>query len=313
MPLHKGGLKDPTKFNSYRAIAGASQLLKLFEYVILKLWGHCLTSDSLQFGFKPGVSTTQCSWLVTEIAQWYAQRGGAVQVAFLDCTMAFDKCLFSKLFTKMLAKDVPPLIVRVLIFAYEEQKGWVRLARRNSKTFSLKNATRQGSILSPYLFSACYLDDLLVLLRKSGLGCRVAGVWMGVVAYADDLALLAPDRVTLQKMMKLCEEYGRGHNLVFSKSKTKCMIFSGNRSVTEYPPPIQLDGESLPWVEKADHLGHVLHQSMSMECDATQSRAKFMSRASDLRDQLFFTHPDQRVHAIQLNCCDGYGTMLVPL
>ena len=33
LPLFKGGLKNPSMFDSYRAIAGASQLLKLFEYV----------------------------------------------------------------------------------------------------------------------------------------------------------------------------------------------------------------------------------------------------------------------------------------
>ena len=42
LPLFKGGLKNPEKFDSYRAIAGASQLLKLFEYVILMLWGDHL-------------------------------------------------------------------------------------------------------------------------------------------------------------------------------------------------------------------------------------------------------------------------------
>ena len=35
LPLFKGGFKNPEKFDSYRAIAGASQMLKLFEYVIL--------------------------------------------------------------------------------------------------------------------------------------------------------------------------------------------------------------------------------------------------------------------------------------
>ena len=48
-------MKNPAVFDSYRAIAGASQLLKLFEYVILTVWGDCLQSDSMQFGFKKGV------------------------------------------------------------------------------------------------------------------------------------------------------------------------------------------------------------------------------------------------------------------
>ena len=66
MPLFKGGLKKPDKLDSYRAIAGASQLLKLFEYVVLLLWGDKLDSDSMQFGFKSGVSTTQCTWVVKD-------------------------------------------------------------------------------------------------------------------------------------------------------------------------------------------------------------------------------------------------------
>ena len=42
LPLFKGGLKNPAIFDSYRAIAGGSQVLKLFEYVILLIWGDHL-------------------------------------------------------------------------------------------------------------------------------------------------------------------------------------------------------------------------------------------------------------------------------
>ena len=48
LPLLKSSLKDPASTGSYRAIAGSSLLLKLFEKVILLLWGHHLASDSLQ-------------------------------------------------------------------------------------------------------------------------------------------------------------------------------------------------------------------------------------------------------------------------
>ena len=234
----------------------------------------------------------------------------------MDCSMAFDKCLYSKLFSKMLAKGIPPAIVRVLIFAYEEQKGWVRLNSRNSDTFSIKNATRQGSVLSPYIFSSCYLDDLIVKLRSLKLGCHVAGVWVGASAYADDLALLAPDRYTLQRMVTVCEEYAMEHNLMFStdidpsKSKTKCILFSPKRRNKVYPPSIVLDGKYLPWVEKVDHLGHLLQENLSMEADSIKVRASFMSRASDLRDNLYFAHPEQKIQSIQLFCCDAYGSML---
>ena len=35
-----------------------------------------------------------------------------------------------------------------------------------------------------------------------------------------------------------------------------------------------------------------------------------MSRSSDIRDSLYFADPRQRVQAIDLYCCDGYGSML---
>ena len=123
LPLFKGGLKNPDNPDSYRAIAGSSLLLKLFDNVVLLLWGHLLTSDSLQLGFKAGTSATQCSWLVSKMADYYQKRGTPIIGVTLDCSKAFDKCKFNKLFEKLLVRKVPPVVIRVLIFVYEEQKA----------------------------------------------------------------------------------------------------------------------------------------------------------------------------------------------
>ena len=49
----------------------SSFILKVFEKVILILWGHLLPSGSLQFGVKAKTSTIQCTWMVmvTEVVQ----------------------------------------------------------------------------------------------------------------------------------------------------------------------------------------------------------------------------------------------------
>ena len=139
---------------------------------------------------------------------------------------------------------------------------------------------------------------------------------MGASAYCDDLALLAPNRYVLQQMVKICQEYGVEHNLVFStdpnpaRSKTKCLLFCGPKKRVKYPDPVFLDGKQLPWVERADHLGHVLHQTLSMESDSRRARGSFMTRASDIRDNLYFSEPIQKMRSINLNCCDAYGAML---
>ena len=52
LPLLKSSLKDPADTGSYRAIPGSSLVQKIFEKVILLLWGHLLSSDSLQSCLK---------------------------------------------------------------------------------------------------------------------------------------------------------------------------------------------------------------------------------------------------------------------
>ena len=78
------------------------------------------------------------------------------------------------------------------MFSYQEQVGWVRLQGRNSDTFRLTKGTRQGSVLSPLLFSV-YMDGILEALRKTKLGCHIGGVWLGAALFADDLFLMAPN------------------------------------------------------------------------------------------------------------------------
>ena len=117
--------------------------------------------------------------------------------------MAFDKCRFDLLFQKLINKGLPAIVVRTLIYMYEEQKGHVKLAGRKSASFWISNGTRQGSVLSPALWCV-YLDDLIKKLRHLKLGAHVGGVWMGATGYADDLLLLAPVRSVLAEMVRVC-------------------------------------------------------------------------------------------------------------
>ena len=117
LPLLKSFLKDPSDPDSYRAIAGSSLILKTFELVVLILWGHLLSSDSLQFGYKANTSTTHCTWLVSEVVQHLLIGGVNPIVTVLDCSKAFDKCKFSLLFKRLLDKGLPPVVTRVLVYS----------------------------------------------------------------------------------------------------------------------------------------------------------------------------------------------------
>ena len=119
IPLLKNSMKNPAKTESYRAIAGSSLLLKLFEQCILIVWGDKLHSDTLQFGFKRGCGTSSATWLVQEVLQHYLRGGSKPIVVVLDCSKAFYMAKFDILFERLLKdRKMPAVVVRVLAYSY---------------------------------------------------------------------------------------------------------------------------------------------------------------------------------------------------
>ena len=76
------------------------------------------------------------------------RRGTAVNACLLDCSKAFVKCKFDKLLSKLIRKGLPHIVVRVLIFSYEDQTGWVKLAGRISESFKAGVSHLTSSVLS---------------------------------------------------------------------------------------------------------------------------------------------------------------------
>ena len=151
----------------------------------------------------------------------------------------------------ILERGMPAIVVRVIIFVYEEQYAWVNWGGSKSSLFSIVNGTRQRSIIYPALF-ALYVKELLVELMALGIGCQVAGVYMGAFGFCDYLLLLALTRDVIQIMLEVCTQFAAKNNLQFStvpnpiKSKTKCIFVCGQAKKSLKPAPLVLDGKDLP-------------------------------------------------------------------
>ena len=152
-------------------------------------------------------------------------------------------------------------------------------------------------------------------LRNLGIGCKVAGVYMGAVGFCDDLLLMAPTRDGMQAMLNTCQRFAARFNLQFStdpnpvKSKTKC-IFMRGLSKKQNPSPLLLDGKELPWVESAVHLGHLLHESGSMDRDTAAKRATFIRETTEIRETFGFASPVEVLRAVKLYAGSHYGSNL---
>ena len=168
---------------------------------------------------------------------------------------------------------------------------------------------------SPVLFSV-YVNELFGILNSSGLGCKVAGQFLGCLGYADDLLLLSASISGLQAMVTLCERFAVSRGLKFStnviieKSKTKCIAFTSNKKKLSELSPVKLNGDPLPWVESIKHLGNVLEADNSMKKDCSIKRATFIGKLNSLIQEFYFAAPEVIVKIVNIYATSFYGSGL---
>ena len=125
---------------------------------------------------------------------YYRRNGSHVFCCFIDFKKAFDRVDYWLLFCKLLDSNNSQLCCaarRLLAFWYSHQQVFIRWQNTYSQCFNLARGVRQSGILSPYLFKL-YVRDLLKAVVKSCIGCNIAGWFINILAYADDMVLLAP-------------------------------------------------------------------------------------------------------------------------
>ena len=210
VPLLKCKHGDASQLDMYRGITLSPVLSKLFESVLLDLFGLFLTSSDLQFGFKKNLGCSHALFPFNVTVRYFMNNNSRAFGAFLDISKAFDKVLHNGLFKKLLDRNVPVCLVLLLKYWYGHLQCAVRWNNALGNWFSILSGVRQGGVglLSPVLFSV-YIDDLITDLKLSRYGANIGNIFAGCLLYADDIVLLSPTCHGLQKLITACEQYGR--------------------------------------------------------------------------------------------------------
>ena len=249
-PLVKDTEGDTSSPANYRGLTLGSVFASLFEVAILLKIGDLLATDHLQFGYRPKHSTNHALYVLKSCVDYFSKHGSNTMVAFLDCSKGFDKVDHHGIFIKLMNRGVPLCFLNVIMYWYMNMSSVVKWNNAFSRSFRVLTGVRQGGILSPGLF-VVYIDDLLIALRKSGVGCHVIGHFVAAIMYADDLALIAPTRSALQKLLDICQDYGTEWCITYNPSKTMAMLFG--KPVT--PGQLYLNGSSIKFVSECKYLG----------------------------------------------------------
>ena len=121
-----------------------SIISKLYDAIIIQQNSNVFITSDLQFGFKNGLSTTMCTFMVQETITYYINNGSTVHTLLLDASKAFDRVNYCLLLNKLLDKGMCPLTVRLLLQMYLNQTLQVKWDDITSRQFNVTNGRGTG-------------------------------------------------------------------------------------------------------------------------------------------------------------------------
>ena len=305
VPLVKNRCGNLTDKNNYRLIALSSITSKVFEHIILlRLEEYLWTTDN-QFGFKSGHSTDLCIYALSELIEYFKSRSTSVYVAFLDASKAFDKISHWTLFRKLIDRNVPMYLIKILCYWYQHQLMSVRWGYSISNVFNVTNGVRQGGILSPKLFNI-YIDGLSNILNNSLIGGSLGGKRINHMLYADDLCIVSLSSAGLQKLLSICDEYCASHSITFNVKKSVCMFFKCSVNKHCDNSTVFLSGNQINFVQEVKYLGVLLNPSMKTSIDVSRQTRKFYAQANMLLRNFRYCSNEVKCSLFKSFCTNMY-------
>ena len=172
----------------------------------------------------------------------------------------------------------------------------------------IESGVRQGGILSPFLFKF-YIDSIIKDISIMKEGCTLGIIKVNILAYADDIVLIAG---SVQDMEVLYNKLGiliREHKLSMNKGKTESLIF--NRSSTKVNCKVMKLGEDeLEVVKCYKYLGHLIESTLQDNKDVELRLNKFYSSTNSILRNFRQVNMDALLFLFNTYCMPIYGTCL---
>lgn len=229
VPLFKKGDQDVP--GNYRGISLLCTAYKVYAEILRRcleqeIEGLNLLPES-QGGFRKGRGTIENIFVLDHLIQREKrEQVGELFAAFIDVKAAFDNVDRHKLWKVLEEKGISIGLINRIRRLYEGTKTMIRTEEGLTDSFCTSKGVRQGCVLSPALFNL-YMADLDNFLCKRGVGGIKLGndrVW--TLGYADDLVLLAKNRVAILDMLSTLGRFLKKRSLTLNVDKTKMLIFN---------------------------------------------------------------------------------------
>jgi len=126
--------------------------------------------------------------------------------------------------------------------------------------------------VSPFLFSV-FIDDLVNLVNKDNIGCRIGASCTAIFLYADDIILLAPSVQGLQLLINICISELNYLDMAINVKKSACMRFGPRYK--NVCANVVVYGKLINWVTSSSYLDVYLESCSKFICSFSSKKSKF--------------------------------------
>ena len=305
IPIPKNKRNSLNNSDNYRAIALSSALGKLLDNVILEKYKEYFQTTDLQYGFKKGHSTSQCTFVLNEVIKYYNNNNTDVNCILLDASKAFDRVEYVKMFNLLLSNGLSVLYCRFLAVLYTNQTLSVKWGNYMSRHINVKNGVKQGGVLSPIMFGV-YIDVLIKQLSHSKVGCYIGDLFVGALGYADDLVLLAPTLSATNIMLNLANQFEKDYCIEFNSNKTKFLLFAYEEKKIDR---IVFTDHVIQISKCEKHLGNFIGDNAN-SVNIVNSMNNFASIVNYITSVYKYAHYDVKVKLFHCYAMLFYGSVL---
>ena len=141
-------------------------------------------------------------------------------------------------------------------------------------------------------------------------GCKIGIYNANVIAYADDIVLLAPSLRGLQILLDRTVEEAFLLDLQFNSNKSKYMVFRHKKCKFNVNYAVKIKDSNLEQVAVYKYLGFVLSERLRTSDDINRVRSKFYGDFNSLLRKFSFASVNVKLFLFKQFCIQFYGADL---
>ena len=255
--LYKKG--DRALISNWRPISLSNTIYKIYAAVLADRLGRWAATNGavsrVQKGFMQAEGCMEHNFLLQQCLDDARETGKELTVTWLDLSNAFPSVPHAVILEMMHQHGVHQHLRDVIQDMYKDCTTTLMTANGESRPISMNCGVKQGCPMSPITFNLA-VEVLIRSLLQVGEqhGYQLLGHTLTVLAYADDLVLMARSPADMQALLDVVGEVATWIGLRFNASKCATLSMKAKKAIDA---ATTVQGQRIPCLREGEAYQHL--------------------------------------------------------